>query len=357
MKNQYIIPIFVPHLGCPNDCTFCNQRKISGQMKNITEHDVRETIEYYLENFREKDAYIEVAFYGGSFTGIEPELQEQLLGAAYEYIKAKKVNSIRVSTRPDYIDKTVLKRLRKYKVKTIELGVQSTNNYILERCQRGHTYEDVVKASKLIRRYRFTLGHQMMIGLPDSTEQDDINTAKDLIKLKPKIVRIYPVLVIKGTKLEEEYNKGEYEPLTVNQAVERCKELCYMFGNKKINVIRIGLQNTDTICSPTNEGSEVVAGPYHETFRQLVESSMYYDTIEDKIKKFNTKVKEVEIIVNPQNVNNVVGYKRENITKLKEMYDVDVVIKQDIKHTTDKIDVIISKTHKDFIDDKETVKK
>lgn len=357
MKNQYIIPIFVPHLGCPNDCTFCNQRKISGQMKNITEHDVRETIEYYLENFREKDAYIEVAFYGGSFTGIETELQEQLLGAAYEYIKAKKVNSIRVSTRPDYIDKTVLKRLRKYKVKTIELGVQSTNNYILERCQRGHTYEDVVKASKLIRRYRFTLGHQMMIGLPDSTEQDDINTAKDLIKLKPKIVRIYPVLVIKGTKLEEEYNKGDYEPLTVNQAVERCKELSYMFGNKKINVIRIGLQNTDTICSPTNEGSEVVAGPYHETFRQLVESSIYYDTIVDKIKKFNTKVKEVEIIVNPQNVNNVVGYKRENVTKLKEMYDVDVVIKQDIKHTTDKIDVIISKTHKDFIDDKETVKK
>lgn len=357
MKNQYIIPIFVPHLGCPNDCTFCNQRKISGQMKNITENDVRDTIDYYLNNFREKDAHIEVAFYGGSFTGIDPEMQEKLLGAAYDYIKEKKIDSIRVSTRPDYIDKKILKRLKKYKVKTIELGVQSTNDFVLKRCRRGHTYNDVVKASKLIRRYGFVLGHQMMIGLPDSTEQDDINTATALIKLKPKIVRIYPVLVIKGTELENEYNRGEYEPLTVNQAVERCKELCYMFGKKKINVIRIGLQNTDTICSPTNEGSEVVAGPYHETFRQLVESSIYYDTIVDKIKKFNTKVKEVEIIVNPQNVNNVVGYKRENITKLKEMYDVDVVIKQDIKHTTDKIDVIISKTYKDFIDDKETVKK
>ena len=356
-KNQNIIPIFVPHLGCPNDCTFCNQRKISGQMKNITENDVRDTIDFYLSNFREKDANIEVAFYGGSFTGIETELQEKLLGVAYDYIKEKKVDSIRVSTRPDYIDKTILKRLKKYKVKTIELGVQSTNDFILKKCRRGHTYDDVVKASKLIRRYRFTLGHQMMIGLPESTEQDDITTAKDLIKLKPKIVRIYPVLVIKGTALEEEYNKGDYEPLTVNQAVERCKELCYMFAKKKINVIRIGLQNTETICSPTNEGSEVVAGPYHETFRQLVESSMYYDTIEEKIKNFNTRVKEVEIIVNPQNVNNVVGYKRENITKLKEMYDVDVVIKQDIKHTTEKIDVIISKTHKDFIDDKEDVKK
>ncbi len=356
-KRKYIIPIFVPHLGCPNDCTFCNQRKISGQMKNVTENDVRDTIDFYLSNFKEKNSYKEVAFYGGSFTGIEPEVQEKLLSAAYDYIKDKKIDGIRISTRPDYIDKKTLKRLKKYKVKTIELGVQSTNDYILKRCKRGHTYQDVVKASKLIRRYGFTLGHQMMIGLPESTEQDDIETAKALIKLKPKIVRIYPVLVIKSTELEEEYKKGEYEPLTLNQAIDRCKELCYLFGRKKINIIRIGLQNTDSICSPTNINSEVVAGPYHETFRQLVESSIYYDIIVDKIKKFNTKVKEVEIVVNPQSVNNVVGYKRENILKLKEMYDVDVVIKQDIKHPENKIDVIISKKYKDFLDDKEKVKK
>lgn len=351
MKKQYVIPIFVPHLGCPNDCTFCNQKKISGQLKNITENDVRETIEFYLSNFKEKDSYKEVAFYGGSFTGIEPELQEKLLSAAYDYIKEKKIDGIRISTRPDYIDKPTLKRLKKYKVKTIELGVQSTNNYVLEKCKRGHTYEDVVKASKLIRKYHFTLGHQMMIGLPESSEADDIKTAKDLIKLKPKIVRIYPVLVIKDTELEKEYLNGEYEPLTLNQAVERCKEICYLFGNKKIKIIRIGLQSTETISSPNRETSEVVAGPYHETFRQLVEASMYYDTIVNKIKKFNTKVKEVEIIVNPQDVNNVVGYKRENINKLKEIYDVDVIIKQDIKHISGKIDVIVSKLHKDFIDE------
>lgn len=355
MKRKYIIPIFVPHLGCPNDCTFCNQRKISGQLKEVTPNDVRETIDFYLSNFKEKEAKKEVAFYGGSFTGIDEKIQDSLLSAVYDYIKDKKIDSIRVSTRPDYINKEILKRLKKYKVKTIELGVQSTNNYILEKCKRGHTYEDVVKASKLIRRYGFNLGHQMMIGLPDSTEADDIQTAKDLIKLKPKIVRIYPVLVIKGTELEKEYKEGTYEPLTVNQAVERCKELCYLFGKKKINVIRIGLQNTDTICSPNNEGSEVTAGPYHETFRQLVESSIYYDTILEKIKKINTKVKEVEVIVHPQNVNNVVGYKRENITKLKEMYDVDVVVKQDIKHAENKIDVKISKKYKDFLDDKEKI--
>ncbi len=357
VKKRYIIPIFVPHLGCPNDCTFCNQRKISGQIKNITENDVRDIIEFYLSNFKESNSYKEVAFYGGSFTGIDEQLQEKLLKSAYDYIKEKKIDAIRISTRPDYIDKKILKRLKKYKVKTIELGVQSTNDYILEKCKRGHTYEDVVRASKLIKKYGFTLGHQMMIGLPESTHQDDINTAKDLIRLKPKIVRIYPVLVIKGTELEKQYKNGEYEPLTVNQAVERCKELCYLFGKKKINIIRIGLQNTDSISAPTNMGSEVVAGPYHETFRQLVESSIYYDTIVSKIKKINTKVKEVEIIVNPQDVNNVIGYKKQNILKLKEMYDLDVVIKQDIKHSVDKIDVVVTKKYKDFLDDKEKVKK
>ena len=351
MKRKYVIPIFVPHLGCPNDCTFCNQKKISGQLKNITENDVRETIEFYLSNFKEKNSYKEVAFYGGSFTGIDPKLQEKLLGAAYDYIKEKKIDGIRISTRPDYIDKQTLKRLKKYKVKTIELGVQSTNDFVLKNCKRGHTYNDVVKASKLIKRYHFTLGHQMMIGLPESTEKDDIKTALDLIKLNPKIVRIYPVLVIKDTELEKQYLNGEYEPLSVSQAVERCKEICYLFSKKKIKIIRIGLQNTETITSPNKETSEVVAGPYHENFRQLIEASIYYDTIERKIKKFNSNVKEVEIIVNPQDVNNVVGYKRENIEKLKDIYGVDVVIKQDITHKIGKIDVKISKFHKDFIDE------
>lgn len=357
MKKQYIIPIFVPHLGCPNDCTFCNQRKISGEQKNVTEEDVKKTIEFYLDSFKDKDAKVEVAFFGGSFTGIEPELQEKLLKAAYEFIKEKKVNSIRISTRPDYIDKVTLKRLKKYKVKVIELGVQSTNDYILERCKRGHTFADVKKASRMIRWHRFTLGHQMMVGLPDSTALDELHTARDLAKLKPKMVRIYPVLVIRGTELEKEYNSGEYEPLTVEQAVERCKELCYFFGKKKIDVIRIGLQNTETISDPKKEKSEVVAGPYHETFRGLVESAIYYDTIVDKIKKINTKVKEVEIRVNPQNTSNVVGYKRENINKLKDIYDVDVVLKVDEKCPVDKIDVEVTKKYQDFIDDDERVKK
>ena len=357
MKKQYIIPIFVPHLGCPNECTFCNQRKISGELKNVTPNDVRDTIEYYLSSFKDNDTYKEVAFFGGSFTAIDPKEQESLLSAAYDYIKSKKIDGIRISTRPDCIDKHVLKRLKKYKVKTIELGVQSSNDYILKKCKRGHTFDDVKKASRLIRWNGFNLGHQMMVGLPESTELDELNTAKDLAKLKPKIVRIYPVLVIRGTELETEYKNGNYEPLTVEQAVERCKELCYFFAEKKINVIRIGLQNTDTICSPDSKTSEVVAGPYHDTFRQLVESSMYYDTIVKKIKKINTKVKEVEIRVNPQNINNVVGYKRQNIEKLKEFYDVDVIVKQDIKYPAEKIDVLVTKEYTDFLNEDDRVNK
>ena len=230
MKRQYIIPIFVPHLGCPNDCIFCNQKSISGQKKNVTKEEAKEIIDNYLKNIKDEEAQVEIAFFGGSFTAIEKEKQEELLQVAYEYIKEGKVDSIRISTRPDAIDKETLKRLKKYKVKTIELGVQSANDYILKRSNRGHTFEDVKKASKMIRWYGFKLGHQMMVGLPESTRIDEVNTAKALVKLKPKMVRIYPVLVVKNTKLEEEYKKGIYEPLSVVQAVEVCKEIVRIFA-------------------------------------------------------------------------------------------------------------------------------
>lgn len=297
----------------------------------VTAKDVKETIEYYLKNFRDNNKYVEVAFFGGSFTAIDVNKQIELLEAVQEYISNKKVNSIRISTRPDCIDKEILKRMKKYHVKTIELGVQSTNNYILNRCKRGHTGEDVKKASKLIRMHGFILGHQMMIGLPESTKQDEINTAKELIKLKPKIVRIYPVLVIKDTELADEYERGEYTPLTVGQAVERCKDIVDLFNRSKINVIRIGLQNTEEITDPNAKDSSVVAGPYHPAFRQLVEASMWYDSIVGEIKKVNAKVKKVKIIANELNVNNIIGHKKENIIKLKDTYDVDVTIERNDK--------------------------
>jgi len=340
-KKEYVIPIFVANLGCPEACVFCNQKKISGQDTDVTAKDVRETIKYFLKNFKDDSKYVEVAFFGGSFTGISVEKQNELLEAANEFIKDGKVGSIRISTRPDYIDKETLKRLKKYNVKTIELGVQSANNYILKKSRRGHTFEDVKRASKLIRRHRFILGHQMMVGLPESTAIDEINTAKELIKLKPKIVRIYPVLVIKGTELAQWYKKKEYTPLTLEQAIERCKEITYLFRRKKINIIRIGLQNTSEITDPHADGSEVLAGPFHPAFRQLVESRMWYDSVAEKIKQINFKVKKVEIIVNPEDANDMIGQKRENIKKFKEFYEVDAIVKTDenIKRGKFKVEV------------------
>ena len=350
MSQQYIIPIFVPHLGCPNNCTFCNQKSISGQMKNVTKEEVKDTIENFLKSFKDKTIEKEIAFFGGSFTGIETKQQEELLSVAYEYVKDGTVSGIRVSTRPDYIDKEKLKLLKQYGVKTIELGVQSTNDYILKKCKRGHTFEDVKNASKLIRKFGFTLGHQMMIGLPESTRLDELNTAKDLAKLKPKIIRLYPVLVIKNTELEEEFKKGDYEPVTINQAVEVCKELLQFFERKKIKVIRVGLQNTDLISNPDNVESEVVAGPYHEAFGQLVEDSIWYDKILNEIKKINTKVIEIQIEANPVNISNIVGHKRSNIEKLKETYDLELKVKQNKEIKPGKFNLSILKTYKDFLD-------
>lgn len=344
MKKEYIIPIFVPHLGCKKCCTFCNQRTISGEKKQVTANDVTKTIEYYLENFRDTDKYVEVAFFGGSFTAIEIEKQEELLSAVQPYIKSKKVNSIRLSTRPDAIDKSILKMLKKYHVKTIELGVQSTNNYILARCKRGHSFEDVIKASKLIRLYGFKLGHQIMVGLPESNEKDDVQSAKDSIKLRPKMVRIYPVLVIKGTELEEEYEKGEFIPLTVSQAVERSKEIVKLFNKKHIQIIRVGLQNTDTITDISKKESEVIAGPYHPAFGQLVEDSIWYDKIVEKIKNINAKVIKVEIEANPKDVNNIIGHKKENINNFKDTYAVIITVKNNEKIKPGKFKVNVLET-------------
>jgi len=351
MSRQYIIPIFVPHKGCPNDCIFCNQKSISGQTKQVKKEEIIETIETFLHSFKQEGNYVEIAFFGGSFTGIEIHEQEELLKIAYEYIKNGKVDSIRVSTRPDYIDKERLLLLKKYGVKTIELGVQSTNDYILKKCRRGHTFEDVKKASKLIRKMGFVLGHQMMIGLPESNQLDEIRTAKDLAKLKPKIVRLYPVLVIKNTELEKEYNNKKYEPISLSHAIETCKELFYYFNSKKITVIRMGLQNTDIISNPENLQSEVVAGPYHEAFGQLVEDSIWYDIIVNKIKKFNTKVLEIEIEANPENINNIIGHKKENLQKFKDIYDVNVKVKKNENLKPGKFNMKILKTYKDFLDE------
>lgn len=318
MMRNFNIPIFVPHLGCPFDCVFCNQKHITGSQKPVTADEVKTIIESQLETLPKEDRYIEAAFFGGSFTGIEADMQEELLSAAYEYVKNGRIDGIRVSTRPDYIDDEILTRLEKYGVKTIELGVQSLDEAVLKAANRGHTVSDVENAVSLIRKYNFNLGLQMMTGLPKDTKDKSIYTAKKIILLKPDFVRIYPTLVVKDTYLEKMYLKGEYAPQTVDEAVDVCKELMKLFKSADITVIRVALMTTEEI-SP--DGS-VVAGPFHASFRELVESAIYYDMIKEKLE--NCIERNITVQVNDKEISKAVGNRRSNIEKAYKDFGVKI---------------------------------
>lgn len=329
MKN-YIIPIFIPHLGCQNECIFCNQRKISGSLKPIEAKDIKDRIEEYLKYYdKEEEKKIEVAFFGGSFTGIEIEKQIEYLEAVYPYILAGKVDSIRCSTRPDYINVEILEMLKKYKVETIELGVQSLDEEVLLIAHRGHTVEDVEKASKLINDFGFTLGHQIMIGLPESTLEKEIETVKKSISMHPKIIRLYPVLVINNTKLNEMYIDKIYTPLTVEEAVERTKVLYKMYTDKNINVIRVGLHVTEEL----QDASSFVAGPMHPAFGQMVMSRLLRDEFIKKIKKLDKDI--IDIEANEKTINNLIGVKKENIKYIQKKYNKKINYKVNDKLKND----------------------
>ena len=247
--DTYIIPIFIPHRGCKNECVFCNQRKISGEIRDVTEEDIREEIKRFLALYKDDARKKQIAFFGGSFTGLNVDEQVKFLNVANEFISKGLVDSIRISTRPDYITELILKILKQKNVKVIELGVQSMDDEVLKASKRGHTSDAVVKASNLIRKYGFVLGHQIMVGLPLSSEEKEIETMKKCIELKPSIVRIYPVYVLKESKLWEMYETKEYVPLSLEEAVKRASKLYEMCINNNINVIRIGLQTTEEINS------------------------------------------------------------------------------------------------------------
>lgn len=255
----------------------------------------------------------------------------------------------KLELKPKDITKEKVKELKKKDIKMVELYAISSNNYILGHSKVGHTFEELKKASKLIKRGRIDLGYKISVGFPDSTRLDELNTAKELVKFKPKYIKICPTLVTKKTIIEEMYNNGEYEPITLEQTIERCKELYYFFEKKHIETI--------TIQNEKIKAKELIAGPYNEMIEQLVESRIWYDSIVNKIKKFNVKVKEVEIELNPRDVKHVIGYEDENLKKLKEFYEVDVKIVEDEKKTPGKFDIKILKIFSDFYDEKEESKK
>lgn len=276
------IPIFVPHVGCPNDCVFCNQRSITGVNSAPSLAETRAIIEAYLSGGRRENNT--VAFFGGSFTGIEPQLQRGYLSVAKEYLDKGFVDGIRLSTRPDYIDEERLSLLAEYGVTNIELGAQSMNDAVLQRAKRGHDREAVVRASELIISHGFTLGLQMMTGLPLDTPSEAINTAKAFVELGARETRIYPTLVMRGTALADMYESGEYRPQTVEEAAALGAELYAVFRRSGVKVLRIGLSDS------TELKAGCIAGPYHPAIGELVKGRYVRNQLEKAVENGRLEV-------------------------------------------------------------------
>ena len=261
-----ILPIFIPHAGCPHQCVFCNQRTISGQ-KTAALPGAKAQIQRWLQWLRPSKNN-EAAFYGGSFTGLDMDLQKQLLALTDELLEQGIIGSVRLSTRPDYINAEVLSLLREHRVELVELGVQSLDDAVLQKAERGHTVEAVYTAHKLLKEYGFKTGIQLMVGMPGQDFASVQDTAAKVAQLRPDIARIYPLLVIKDTPLAHSYEQGAFVPLSLEEAVEQSAYLYKTLTQAGIKVIRIGLQPDEELCAAGN----IVAGPFHPAMGELVKS-------------------------------------------------------------------------------------
>ncbi len=312
--KHYTIPVFVPELACPFQCVFCDQEKITGKENIPAPEDVMLTIEKYLKTFPAADRHVEVGFFGGNFTGIPSDDQRAYLEVAYGYLKRSMIDGIRLSTRPDYINDEVLKLLKDHGVTTVELGAQSMDEKVLEQSGRGHTVADTLNAAEMIKEAGIRLGLQMMLGLPGDTPAKSKKTARMIVKAGAVETRIYPTLVIKGTGLENLYKEGKYKPLSMNEAVAWSMEVVKIFESGNVKVIRVGLHPSEGIIS----GDELVAGPFHTSFRELVMTGLWWEKLR-KIRK-ERGAENIRIYVPPGQLNYAVGYEAKNRKRLLKKY-------------------------------------
>lgn len=320
-KKHYIIPIFVPHLGCLQGCIFCNQQKITGQHRGgyPSLAEIKQKIHSYLATVPSRDRVLEVAYYGGSFTALPLNLQSQLLEPATKAVQDGIIDKIRLSTRPDCLDEQIIENLIQHRVNTIELGVQSFSDNVLKIAKRGHLSRDVIRAVGLIRQYPLEIGIQLMIGLPGETDKDLKQSTEMTIQLHPDFVRIYPVLVISGTELAELFLQGLYLPLTLEEAVMKAKKMVLAFREKNIPVIRVGLQMSNEL----SVNSGVLAGPVHPSFRHLVESELYRDKLISFLK--TKEEKKWLVSVHPRDVSNFRGIKNSNLKHIEQNLNKKIV--------------------------------
>lgn len=304
------VAFFVPHIGCPNQCSFCNQRTISGHPTMVTPQEVASVCQQALVDLGERAPDSQIGFFGGSFTAIDRETMVSLLKAAAPYVGVRKFQGIRVSTRPDAIDKERLEILQEYGVTAIELGAQSMDDHVLQLNGRGHTAQDVRRSGELITTFGIELGVQMMVGLYGDSDEGAMQTARELDALNPQTVRIYPTIVLEGTPLADLYRQGIYQPLSLDKAVELCSRLLLFFEGRNRKVIRMGLHAEQTL----EQGR--IAGPYHPAFRELCESRIFLEKALSALKK--RQQSHFLIQVAPSAVSKMIGQHRCNLRALEQ---------------------------------------
>lgn len=319
MKN-YNIPIFIPHLGCPYDCIYCNQRTITAQQEIPGPDQVIEIVAQHLQTIP-SESHIEVAFFGGNFTAVDQKLQEDYLRAVQPFLLQGRVQSIRISTRPDCIDEAGLDLLAAYGVKTIELGVQSLSARVLQAAGRKYSPQLVCRSSRLIQSRQFELGIQLMIGLPQDSYEQDIETTRQVIALRPQSVRIYPTLVIVGTALEKMWDQGDYNPLSLDEAVGTCRDMLLLLQRANIKVIRMGLHPGEDLRSD----GVIKAGPFHPSFGELVEQEIFKAQARMAIRKYRegfSPATEIELHVNFRDLSKMTGHHKKNLHELSQEFSL-----------------------------------
>ncbi len=321
--KHYNIPIFIPHLGCPFNCIFCNQKNIAQHEPAPDSSVVSLMVQKALDTIPspEPEREVEAAYFGGSFTALDNKLQEDYLRALQPFINEGFIDGIRISTRPDFINESILEFLMKNSVKTIELGVQSLKNEVLQASGRGYTAETVFYACSLIKQYGFKLGVQLMIGLPGDSFDYDIDTAIGTISILPDMVRIYPVLVVKDTALEKLYYQGCYEPLRLEEAVDICCEMFLRFQQKGIEVIRMGLHPSEEL----REDGVVTAGPFHPAFGEMVEQEAFKKQALVLLHNYiNTGIidQELKLYSSYRDLSKTMGQKKANLLYLTHLSDL-----------------------------------
>ena len=315
---HFNIPIFIPHMGCPNQCVFCNQRSISG-CTSFQREDVAPQIERALATLPH-GSDVEIAFFGGSFTGIDRALMIDLLECAEGYVKRGDVSSIRLSTRPDYISKEILEILSRYSVRVIELGLQSMNDRVLISSQRGHTAQDARNACRMVREAGFTLVGQMMIGLPESSLEDELETAREIVRMGASYARIYPTVVFYNTPLCDMAKAGGYQPLSLDGAVSRSAAVLRVFCEHGVPCIRIGLCAGEDFSSH----DKVFAGPNHAALGEMVWAELYYEKLTGALSQRNLLGHDVVLHLPMSEVSKYVGQHRANIERLLRETDTRV---------------------------------